>query len=381
MKHELVVNNTTLFDIMCNIASNYIGKPNYKDIWNKRINELDISNVTDLENIFKDIPGCVTPLIENWDTSSVINMRELFIHDYDLEINQDLSNWKLDSLQIIDSMFYNTNITMDIIKDWGWIKQRPDLNWEDVFIDPYENVEITITISVNDDAPYEEHKVLRDDPNTISIVTFPRRPPALEGIGLPYRKTIHGLPEKYDPILDGMPFKYKYANTDKLTSDINYSDYLEAKIDIHELFSFMVNFNQPLDQWDTSRVTNMGDLFSYSINFNQDISKWDVSNVTNMTRMFLYAKSFNQDLSNWDISSVTNIRSMFYNTSIRLIDIVNWGWCDQRPDLDWRLAFRYSIEDSRRRYWYHNRYTEYYAGTNYTQKAIEIPLSQIHFGY
>ena len=47
-------------------------------------------------------------------------------------------------------------------------------------------------------------------------------------------------------------------------------------------------------------------MFDEATNFNQPLDKWDVSKVTNMSVMFYGATSFNQPLDNWDVSKVTN---------------------------------------------------------------------------
>ena len=44
--------------------------------------------------------------------------------------------------------------------------------------------------------------------------------------------------------------------------------------------------------------------------FNQPIEGWDVSSVTNMSSMF-YTSSFNQPIGDWNVSSVTNMSGMF----------------------------------------------------------------------
>ena len=67
----------------------------------------------------------------------------------------------------------------------------------------------------------------------------------------------------------------------------------------------------PVDQWNTSSVTDMSRLFEDYCDLNDDISGWDVSSVTNMSDMFRGATSFNGDVSGWDVSSVTNMSYMF----------------------------------------------------------------------
>ena len=50
----------------------------------------------------------------------------------------------------------------------------------------------------------------------------------------------------------------------------------------------------------------MNDMFYSASNFNQPLNTWDVSSVTNMTEMFKEATSFNQPIGNWDLSSVSS---------------------------------------------------------------------------
>ena len=73
------------------------------------------------------------------------------------------------------------------------------------------------------------------------------------------------------------------------------------------------SFNQPLNKWNVSNVTNMRNMFAYC-SFNQPLNNWDVSNVNTMERMFWTATYFNQPLNNWDVSNVTDMSGMFADT-------------------------------------------------------------------
>ena len=53
-----------------------------------------------------------------------------------------------------------------------------------------------------------------------------------------------------------------------------------------------------INNWDTSRVTNMARMFQGAESFNQPLNNWNVSNVKNMAWMFDIARSFNQPLNN-----------------------------------------------------------------------------------
>ena len=52
------------------------------------------------------------------------------------------------------------------------------------------------------------------------------------------------------------------------------------------MFREAETFNQPLNKWRTSKVTDVGYMFYQAKDFRQDINSWDVSNVTNMDDMF-----------------------------------------------------------------------------------------------
>ena len=60
------------------------------------------------------------------------------------------------------------------------------------------------------------------------------------------------------------------------------------------MFNESKAFNQPIEKWDVSNVTDMTCMFQESKAFNQPIEKWDASNVTDMGGMFSDAKSFKQ---------------------------------------------------------------------------------------
>ena len=52
------------------------------------------------------------------------------------------------------------------------------------------------------------------------------------------------------------------------------------------MFDGATAFNQPLNTWDTSKVTDMSHMFDGATVFNQPLNTWDVSNVTDMSYMF-----------------------------------------------------------------------------------------------
>jgi len=64
----------------------------------------------------------------------------------------------------------------------------------------------------------------------------------------------------------------------------------------HKMFDEATSFNQPLNNWNVSKVTTMAMMFVEATSFNQPLNNWNVSKVTNMEAMFWGATSFNQPL-------------------------------------------------------------------------------------
>ena len=91
------------------------------------------------------------------------------------------------------------------------------------------------------------------------------------------------------------------------------------------IFNIKHNFNQPLNNWDVSNVTDMSGMFYKCKNFNQPLNNWDVSNVTDMEEMFYRCINFNQPLNNWNVSNVTNMYGMFWNCISFNQPLNNWN--------------------------------------------------------
>jgi surface protein len=100
------------------------------------------------------------------------------------------------------------------------------------------------------------------------------------------------------------------------------------------MFGYCTEFNQPLDGWVVSSVTNMSSMFCVCKEFNQPLGGWVVSSVTNMSEMFINCKKFNQPLNNWVVSSVTNMSSMFEGCTEFNQPLNNWDVSSVTNSLD-----------------------------------------------
>jgi surface protein len=105
------------------------------------------------------------------------------------------------------------------------------------------------------------------------------------------------------------------------------------------MFNNCPGFDQPLNNWNTSKVTNMRNMFSCGVQsklrgiFNQDINTalvnvggtsyvaWDTSSVTTMRSMFHRNQYFNGNISYWDTSGVVTCEDMFNRTDYFNVDI------------------------------------------------------------
>lgn len=90
-----------------------------------------------------------------------------------------------------------------------------------------------------------------------------------------------------------------------------------------------MNFNQPLDQWNTENATTFRRMFAGATQFNKGISTWNTSNVTDLSMMFYYAKAFNQPLyldgtSSWDVRRVTTTAMMFFGANAFNSSLQGW---------------------------------------------------------
>lgn len=87
-------------------------------------------------------------------------------------------------------------------------------------------------------------------------------------------------------------------------------------------------FNEDISGWDVSNVTSMSLVMNNQSSFNQPIGSWDVSNVTAMWNGFNGTSAFNQDISSWNINKLGQADSFFHGTNLSILnyDLILIAW-------------------------------------------------------
>ena len=261
-----------------------------------KLSEIDISEVSDFAELFKNSTRTDFSGIEDWDVSHVTNMNQMF---YDCQnFNADISEWDVSSVTSMCIMFCGATSF-----------NQPLNNWD---VSHVTNMRYMFSSATSFNQPLNDWNVSNvTDMNNMFASAF---------------------------------------NFNQPLNDWNVSHVTNMS----HMFYRAISFNQPLNNWDVSSVTDMSGMFAigYEMNysyadygtayyhrssygiyyysnetptiFNQPLNNWDVSSVTDMEGMFLGNESFNQLLNDWNVSNVKNIRGMFFMAKSFNQPLVSW---------------------------------------------------------
>ena len=183
--------------------------------------------------------------IQDWDTSNVKNMYELFLEKRNF--NSDISKWQTGQVTDMHNMF----------------KQASSFN--------------------SDLSKWQTERVIRMSWIFSQATSF--------NSDLSKWQT-----ENMVPSMDGL-----FNQASSFNSDL--SKWQTEKVRwMRQMFFAASSFNSDLSKWQTETVTSMHHMFSLASSFNADLSMWRTEKVTSMWSMFKGASSFNADISQWDVS-------------------------------------------------------------------------------
>ena len=129
------------------------------------------------------------------------------------------------------------------------------------------------------------------------------------------------------------------SNCKNLTTLPSKAPQLKDVKSVSGMFENAESFNQSINHWNMSNVTNMESMFSGAKAFNQPLDKWNVSKVINMSSMFSEATSFDQPLDKWNVSNACYMDSMFLVASSYSHYPSKWTL----PDTGWKPPLQYYI--------------------------------------
>ena len=195
--------------------------------FNQNIGDWNVSNVTNLNNMFEDAASFNQPDIQYWEVSSNAILTDMFL-------NSPMSSER----NIQDSVAGDT----------------PSHSWFNQLVE-YESNGVTLKVidRITSLSDFELH-------NNNSAQT----------------------------VIDGVT--YTVVDDSDFHSEIsggNYNLITTFVTDMSGAFEGDASFNEDISEWDTSNVTTMYSMFLDATSFNQDISYWDTSKVTTMRNMFL----------------------------------------------------------------------------------------------
>ena len=259
--------------------------------------------------------------LDYWDVSGCTSLNYTFLGAYNF--NQDINSWDVSNVTTMIHTFSNYRQRWQHSHPTGGRTKGPDV-FHPSTIQWYQNREY-ITGTYNQhaqaDGPGDGTSVTSDNSANTWTTTN----------GLPYtvggQESYHNW-RRYD-------FNQPLNNWDvsKVTSfngmfyhavmfNQNIDDWTlradDTAIDMSYMFSNTYMFNQPLNSWNVEDVTNFTETFGHTHKFNQPLGDWDVRKATIFKGMFKTAQAFNQaDINDWtlnlDTSAVSkSMEEMFY---------------------------------------------------------------------
>jgi surface protein len=284
-------------------------------VFNRPIGNWNTSNVNNMSYMFgKSGNGnhAFNQYIGDWDTSNVTDMSYMFnggqTDSSSNQFNQDISKWNVSKVINFSFMFATKQFTNGNNLDYNPVTGLQGINGWDIN---------TTATSVNMTSMFRNANTFNQDISSWNVNKVTSFANMFQGA----TTFDNGLNENINPVTGLQGINGWNINTTATSVDMN-SVFYEARA-----------FNRPIENWNMSKVTNLGLFLRGARLFNQSLSNWErntlgntstLANVTAMTNMFYDARLFNQNINNWNVSKVTNMNSMFFNTPVFNQPLNNW---------------------------------------------------------
>ena len=262
---------------------------------NGYLNNWDVSNITNMSALFYIATKTMNLPLDNWDVSNVTDMNQMFYtrnNGNNAIFDQDLSSWDVSNVESMAGMF-QAYLTTHSFNNGG----SPEISgWNTGKV---QSMNFMFASNTGFNQPIGSW-----DTSSVTNMAF------MFSDASRFNQDISNWETSGVQDMTYMFWSSSFNNGGS-TGINNWNT--SSNTSLYRTFG-RTSFNQPIGNWDTSNVTNMGDVFYENESFNQPLSGWNTSNVTNMAFMFTGRQSnslFNQDIGSWDVSNVTDMTYMF----------------------------------------------------------------------
>ena len=278
------------------------------DLKNKKLEDWDISRVTNMDRLFKHVAGDYIGSghtledidLNKWDVSHVKSMKEMFYGC--ANFNQPLDKWNVGNVTNMEGMFVRCfHFDGKTIKDWD-------------------------VSQVTNMARMFEHCEFRNSEHSeVDIANW--NVGNVENMSCMFKKSTFNSPIGNWNVGKVEDMSYMFANElyceTMFNQNIGKWDVRKVKT-MEGMFESADKYNQPFCCWDVRKVENMERMFKKAKIFNQSLCHFNVDGVKNMSGMFDGCSNFNQPLNNWDVRNVKSMRAMFRHAEKFNQPLVTW---------------------------------------------------------
>jgi len=218
-----------------------------------------------------------SPSIGNWDTSKVTNMSQMFLNQ--TRFNQDIGNWNTSNVTNMGSMFgifiaapSNSPTLWQTMSGSFNNGGSPSIgNWNVGNVTDMSYMLAGQSSFNQNIGNWDVRKIT----NFTNLFSFFIPSPA-------YTSSLTAFNNGGSPSINSW--------------SLNQS----ASVDMRRMFEYVGNFNQPIGNWNTSKVTRFDAMFNFADAFNQDISNWNVSSGSNFTNFMANKPTGSYSVANYD---------------------------------------------------------------------------------